>query len=431
MIRASVNNIEQAVMSAACVCIVVMAACSPLPPATPSPAELPGLRDRVERDRADTESVVRLAAGLWRSGDRAAARQLLAEAARDVPDAPEYLAALAVTAETDGDFYAAREWYLRFLQAAGWSNLSRSVAGRPYLMRGVTAEPLAAQLVDGDLTLDHGSDPALVVAVPRFQAAPGDPDMQGFAILATELLVRDLGARGLVPLDWELSEAVRQRVAADPAQEAVAARVAEHLDARVVVTGTVQRSGPDSVSLELRALRFDDLGVGTETVDILTLGLSPYAPDRSRLATRAFEMAVGAEAGTTTPPQLDVADFVSRAALMQFAAGLLLVDAGSPLARDALAAAAQLAPNYPPIEERIDQIDELAVFQGSETLPLAREILAFARSAQHVRVTIGRAEGRWLAPDPLERSGIGEVLGLDRVGAQVFLDLLISVGGPS
>ena len=422
-------------MKARCACFVGIAAlgaCGTPPAATPPPGELPTLRARADRSRSDTEAVLRLSSGLWRTGERTEARDLLEGARAEMPEALEYTAALAVMAEGEGDYMGARTEYLRFLQTAGLTRLARSFAERTHHLRGLTADPLAQELVEGGRTLDHGRDPSFVLALPRIQAPPGDDDLARFAIMATELLLRDLRARRFTVLDWELSEAVRNRVASGLPVPSVTQRMAEHLSARVVVTGAVQSAGQDSVSIDLAVLRMDDLGTGLVATDTLTLGLAPYAPDRSRLATRVIEMASGAEEGVLAPAELEIADFTSRAALDRLGAALLRITAGDgPGAREELVEGARLAPEFGPIQERLDQVDALAAIERSATLPFAEDILAFSRSAERTRRVVGSADRAWRTAGPLERGGVGEVLGLDRVGAQVFLDLVIRIGGPS
>jgi len=408
--------------------VLATAACG-LPPATPDPGEFATLRSRIERTHTDSESVLRLSAGLRRSGDHAGSRQLLEQARLEAPEALEYVAAIAAIDEADGEYVAAREGYLRFLGAAGRTPLSGALADRPALLRGATAGGLAEQLVDGDRTLDHGVNPVAVVAVPMIQSPTGNAETERFAAVATEFLVRDLRSRGYRVIDWELSEAVRRRLASDPETDSVPLGMAHHLSSRVVVLGDLAPAGTDSLSLDLRVHRVDE-GGSQVTASSLRIGVAPYAPDRARLSTRVLEMASGVDEGTVSPTQLEVADFVSRAALARFGAGLLLNDTGDgPGAREALADALRLAPDYPPIQERLEQVNSLALVRAAETVPFAEEILSFARSMKQTRSATRAMDGAWSAPDMLDRSGPAEVLGLDRIGAQVFLDLLITIGG--
>ena len=143
--------------------VLAATACG-LPSATPDPGEFATLRSRIERNRTDSESVLRLSAGLRRSGDHAGSRQLLEQARREAPEALEYVAAIAAIDEADGEYVAAREGYLLVLGASGRTALSGALADRPALLRGATAGGLAEQLVDGDRTRDHGVNPVAVVA---------------------------------------------------------------------------------------------------------------------------------------------------------------------------------------------------------------------------------------------------------------------------
>lgn len=389
------------------------------------------LRARAERSPADVVSVLRLAAGLWRDGERSRARQLLEDARAEVPGAHAYTAALATTAEASGDHVAARQLYVEFVRAVGPSPLSEPLAERVSFLRSLTADSLAQLLVEAGQSLDHGQDPIRVIALPLIQAPPGDPDLQRLAVAATELLVRDLRDRDYGVIDWELSEAIRQRVVSGPQERAVEAALAHHLSARVVVLGALQQAEGDSVSIDLRVHRSDGEGGGPVSTDQLTLGTEPYAPHGARLATRVFEIALGATEGAVTPDEPDVSDLVSRDVLLRFGEGLLRVAAGEgEAARAALAELADSVPEFRPAQARLRQVDELEQIRDASELPLADEILAFERALSRARAAI-RQSGGTMRPDRLPRAGVGEVLGLDRLGSQVFFDLFVTVAGPS
>lgn len=395
----------------------------------PDESELPGLRARVERSRGDVESVLRLASGFAARGDLTGAGAVLEYARAEVPEVDAYAAGLGTTAERAGDFMTARDRYLDFVASAGPSRLTSRLAEHATMLRGKTADPIARTLVDDGVVLDHGSEPSRVIALRRFETPPDDDSVVRVAIALTELVLRDLRQTQLRVIDWELTEAVRRLVAPD-AQPNADRLIAERLSAGVVVSPSISRDGSDSLLVVLRVLRAVEPGRADVAVDTIVLGRAFAPADRSLLSTRAVEMALGAAEGSVAGFPRDGPVSIAPEVLDQLGAGLLAADRGDDAgALAAFAEANRLAPAFPAAGERLRQYEELSAFQSARALPLADEILSFARAAARARAARRAAAGGWEAVGALTRNGPGEVFGLDRLGSQVFLDLLITVEG--
>lgn len=389
-----------------------------------------GLRSRVNHSRQDIQSTLRLAAGVLNQGDANQAQRLLEEAYAEVPDASAYVAALGAVAEQQGDYVTARSRYLEFVARAGGTPLTTSLATRLVFLRGKTAQPLAEYLVGGGHELQHMTTRP-VVALPRITSPPGDPRLERLAIVVTELLVRDLRARSWIVIDWELSDAVQDEVASSPQGPPVASTVAERLGADFVVTGSIAALSEGFVRVDL-PVHVTREGA-PETVDIsLSIAADSYGPERSRVANLLVESIIAVEGGVHPPEPSPDALFESPGVVDRFADGLLAAAGGDDAAAlRAFQGALQLEPGARPIRDRVDQFTALAEFDDSASMPLFDEVLSFSRSVGRARASLRAVAPSWDAPDALRRSGALDAFGLDRLGAQTFIDILVTLGGSS
>ncbi len=408
--------------------ILVSAGCAP-PPVVPPPGEMDALRSRVDRSRGDLESTVRLAAGLLNEGDVDGAQRLLEDAYEEVPSATAYLAALGAVAESRDDYVTARARYLDFSQRAGWTPLTKSLAERLVFHRGKTAPALARELVEGSRVLDHGTERS-VIAVPRVTAPLGDERLERLAIVMTELLVRDLRAQRQQVIDWELSEAVHTLVGQDDLTDGTVAR---HLAADFIVGLEIAPIGEGFASIDVSIHSFEP---GGEWVDSLGVRLSivpgPYAPERTRIAGEVLELLIDAQGGVNRPPLAPDGVFDTDRVLDLFADGLLAAARGDDASalRDFEEALAY-EPGSPPVLDRVRQFQSLTTPAEDRVGSLFTEVLAFARSAAQAQTAARTTGAAWSTPEEMSRSGALDALGLDRLGAHTFVDLIVRLGGGS
>jgi TolB-like protein len=381
----------------------------------------------VARSSADAESVLRLAAGLWAEGDRIGARQVLEAARAQNPDEPVYVATLGVVAESVGEYEAARDLYAAFIDGTRASALSFVLTERLRVTRGETAPEVAASVVASGGPLDHRLGSEFVVAVVPFEAAESDPELAALALAATELLASDLESREpfrVIP--WEITDLTERAVNPGESPLFDAQTLTSLLGAQQVVWGEVRRAPGDSLVLRINA-SWTEAG-GTTPIfggDEIRVGLETFSEDRSALTERTFELLIGGERGSLESDYFGSPSTASTSALVAFGEGLSGLLAGDrPGALASLQQAQVLAPEFPPLRARIAQLEALDAFETSRTLPLAEDILGLAR---RLAATDALTRDGFGDVSPT-RHGIGEALGLDRLGSQGFIDIVIQLG---
>ena len=104
---------------------------------------------------------------------------------------------------------------------------------------------------------------------------------------------------------------------------------------------------------------------------------------------------------------------------------LLAADGDRARARAELERARSLAPRFEPLLARVEQLASLDDVRSSPTLPLAEEILDLARRQATASALLDSSGGPFVTGST--RHGVGEAFGLDRLGSQVFVDLIIDL----
>lgn len=416
---------------------VAVASCAPPPPLVPSPPEIPELRGRVDRSRADAESVIRLAAGLWSQRDTAGTLRLVSEAHEAHPEEPAYTAFLGALEEASGDYGAARAHYLEFLTASP-SDLTSTVVSRLTAIRSRSAVPVVEALVEDDPSPPPTRDEVPnIVIVPV--VVPDDEDLASLALAATEILQRNvrvsyalgtgLGGTPTPVLDWEVSRAARDAIG--PGDSDIAAReIGDLLGARAVVTGRLDRPAPDSLRFTFRVQRRTEYNSWTQNLDAQTMTAVAYAARPSAVGRRVFEMLLGAQPGAISESLEDVLPPTSPAALLTLGDALDAIARGDEVtAAGLLAEVDEQTPNHPIVLARLDQLATLRALSALD-VPLGGDVLALARGRYAVGTQLRDHRGGSLFGTAV-RHGIGEAFGLDRLGTQLLADFTISHVGTS
>ncbi len=407
---------------------LLLSACAPLP-ATPGPGEMEELRNRASRSRGDVESRLRLAAGLWAQGNRSGAERLLIDAQNVSPEETLYTAALGVVAEASGSYESARALYLAFLDRSAQSAVGDRVAERLRLTRAETATSVVREALATGQAWAHGVDTARAVSILPLRAVGPDPTLRGLAAAATDLLTTDLATQApFQPLDWEVS-AVANRALAPPGGGATDVRAASALlGSHRIVRGEVRRTGADSVVFLIEAYWVDDDAISVVAGGSVRMGLESYAQSRGSVAERVWELLVGGGPDMLPPTYFPPNATVPTEAVIAMGDALLLVETGDrPAAQARLEDARELAPDWPPLLAHIARLQALDEFQASMSLPLAEEMVGLARrEAARAALAAGASAGP--AGPGSTRHGVGEAFGLDRLGSQVWIDVVIERG---
>jgi hypothetical protein len=125
-----------------------------------------------------------------------------------------------------------------------------------------------------------------------------------------------------------------------------------------------------------------------------------------------------------------ISDSVPAEALVHVGEALIaLTVSDRALARERLTQALDLAPTLQVARDRMAQLDDLDAFRTADELPLAEELLDLARKREATASLLGRLDPLGSRALSTSRSGVGEAFGLDRLGAQVFADFVIVLGG--
>ncbi len=324
----------------------------------------------------------------------------------------------------------ARARYIDFLQGTPSSDLAGIVAQRVDYLGGRTAEGLVAEVMRSGRPLAHGFDPRIVVAVLPFEAPAGS----GLPALgATELLVAQLRtAEGpLRFLDWELGAAAQAAIGGAsglPAERADS--LMSLLGAQHVATATLSENGADGLTVRLRVLHRVS-GDSPESVeDSISTTREAYASETTLVARRIWEMLARLESGTGEDWIAEAPD-IGLPALSALDEGLRASERGeSREAFERLAEARRLAPHVDAVVARAAQEESLMSVRDAASLPIGDALLDFARTRAAMAALWGYAEETGIERLAGPRGGTGEVFGLDRLGSQVFVDLVFRSDQP-
>lgn len=410
-------------------CASFLLSCGPPPSIAAGADDLSALRARVQRSHADVEATLRLASRLWEQNDRAAATDLLTTAVERVPAEPAYVAALGVALEGSERYMEARARYIDFLRGTPTSDLGRIVAQRVNDLGGKTAEGLVVELMASGRPLAHGFDPRIVVAVLPFEA-PAGSDLP--ALGATELLVAQLrSAEGpLRFLDWELGAAAQAAIGGEDALPAERAdSLMRLLGAHHLATATLSENGT-GLAVRLRVLHRVSGDTPESVEDSISTTREAYSSETTLVARRVWEMLARLEPGTGED-WIGEAPDIGLPALLALDQGLRASERGdSREGFERLTEARRLAPHVDAVVARAAQEESLLSVRDAPALPIGDALLEFARTRAAMAALWGYVEETGIERLAGPRGGTGEVFGLDRLGSQVFVDLVFRSDPP-
>ena len=412
---------------------------------TPSPVEVSPLERIVREDSTDVEAVARLATGYLAEGRAEDARAILSATHRRVPGEPTILVALGVVEQALEMYASAADRYRRYLDMGGGA-LSESVRARLDAIRNeaLRAEMralLASRAVGSESEVSDGSpEPSLdadrVVILP-FVTPVDDPELQALGTGLTWKLARDLGREGLDVVDRNMVRAlvdVLEVPTSEGTELSLALDVGGLLGAAHVIVARLERVNPEALSWMATTVSRDPGGrIRVAPVEGRS-GLSHILDLESYLAELARRSIEG-EPLMPRPGQLSARGSPSNPeALLAFGRGLQAMDSGAHAqAESALEAAGAADPEF-------DRAEELARRAGLARAAAGRPLVATLEDVVRVgelqRAVLGLREMPGAAQQEAEarvggrhRAEISEILGLDRPGGSVLLEVIFTPAG--
>jgi tetratricopeptide (TPR) repeat protein len=422
------------------VVVVGLAACAggsaPLP--IPAPEEVPGLEADVRTDPGDVASALRLAAvyrELERTGD---ARAVVERGLAETPEDPGLTAMAGLLAEDEGSFSEARERYESYLANAPKGPLRDEIERRLDSVRRSELQQDVRNAIAREAELAQSAPDPGALGIFPFVFEGGDAQWEPLGPALAELLITDMSLTGRL----DVLERVRVQTLltelalgeAGLAEPATAARSGRILGSGLVIQGRYRIDENQRIDVDAAVVEVGP--PGTRTVDPVRAG------DRiERLFELEKQLAIDlhAEIGIQLTPaeraRLEERQTESVQALLAFGRGLEASDAGDfTQAERYFAQASELDPSFALAQSRRQSASRAAGARG----PAASRRIA----AQATRMARQRAAVRALRNAPAsvrqrmlqrltahQRAVLAEVLGQDRVGSAILLELVFTRPG--
>jgi tetratricopeptide (TPR) repeat protein len=408
-----------------------------LPPA-PSPAEIPALEAAFASDPGDIDAGLRLAAG-YRAGDRIAeARSVVDGLLETLPGDPGLLLMSGALAEDAGEPARAREAYQAALDGGVSGALRDEVERRLETARRaeLRAEVRSALAREGELT--QREPPPGTVAVFPFLYEGTDPTWEPLSLALPEMLATDLSVTGRL----QVLERVRVQALIDEMVLGVSGRVVEETAARTgrllgsrnVVQGRFRVEGGERIGLDAAVV---EVGApGSVQVDPLS---DSDAIDQLFAMEKRLALDLHAEMGVQLTPaereRINERQTESVQALLELGRGIAAENAGDfSQASQHYDAALAIDPGFALASAHAASVGRLAgpldAALGSGLAGRARRLALQRDAVRLLRTAPAGVRGRILADlSPQQRAVLAEVLGQDRVGQVILLELVFTVPG--
>lgn len=388
-------------------------------PAPPSPEQIPALERRAERHPSDVDVLARLGAAYRQDGRLEQARTILASAHERAPRDPAAALFLGLTHEDLGEPGEAREVYSRYLEQEE-PPLEERIRQRLELLRRQELQASIADAIEREDSLaDRDPSPSTVAVLP-FLYRSGDPEFRPLSRALAAFLVTDLSQTDRLQVVERLRVQLLLRELSLSDSEyvdpATAARSGHLLGAGRIVQGLMEG---DTAALSVEAAAVDARSP-PETMDPAFTGSGP--PERIFELETELALGIYRSMGIElTPAQRErVAQQPTRnlRALLAFGRGLVDEDSAHfELAAEHYRRAAEIDPGFEEAEERAAAAEDVASALGTETGSLfERALVTLYPGAAGVAVFEPRRavwETDLLAPTPIRRDPVAEVLGLE------------------
>lgn len=412
-----------------------LAACAgasgPLP--VPSPAEIPELEAQVDAAPDDTDAGLRLAAAYREAGRDADAKALVDVQLGLAPEDAGLTVMAGLLAEDAGDLATAREHYEAFLTRSGPGALRDQVEARLSVVRTEELRADVRSSIAREAELAQTTpDPAAVGIFP-FVYEGGDAQWEPLGTALAELLITDLGITGrLRILERVRVQALLDEISLSQAgfvEPATAARSGRLLGSGHIVQGRYRVGSDSRIGVDAAVVRVGP--PGSEQVEPVT---GEDAIERLFDLEKQLALDLHAEMGVQLTPAEEAAinerHTESVQALLAFGRGLVASDAGNFQAAEAeFAEAASIDPSFALAQQQQQLAASVAAASGVQaTRQLSAQASRLARQRAAVRAlrnAPASVRQRMLAKlGQRQRAVLAEVLGQDRVGTAILLELV-------
>jgi TolB-like protein len=336
-------------------------------------------------------------------------------------------------AEDVGDFTTAREYYEVFLTGSGSGALRDEVEAR---LRVVRTEELRAdvrQALARESELAQTTPDPSAVGIFPFMYEGGDPQWEPLGTALAELLITDLGITGrLRVLERVHVQALLDEMAlarAGLVEAATAARSGRLLGSGLVVHGRYRVDANSRIEIDAAVVQVGP--PGSEQVEPVR---GEDALERLFDLEKQLALDLHAEMGVQLTPAEEAAinerHTESVQALLAFGRGLAASDAGDSQAAEAqFAEAASIDPSFALAQQKQQLAAAVSAATGVQaTRRLSAQASRLARQRAAVRAlrnAPASVRQRMLAKlGQRQRAVLAEVLGQDRVGTAILLELV-------
>jgi TolB-like protein len=405
--------------------------------APPTPEEIPGLEASWAADRGDVATGLRLAAA-YRGAERGDdARVLVTELGETAPDEPGVLVMGGLLAEDALDWTAARVAYQQSLSSGATGPLRGEVEQRIEVVRREELRTeVRASLAREDEVAQTSPDPATVGVFP-FLYVGDDPQWEPLALALPEMLTTDLGITGRL----RVLERIHVQALLDEMALGESGRVDEATAAR---SGRLLGSG----NIVQGSLRIDDgtrVGVDAAVVEVGAAGQARVDPlsDEDRVEQlfaleKRLALALHEELGIQLTPaereRINERQTESVQALLEFGRGIAAENAGDyGQASQHFDAARRIDPGFQLAQTRgqaAARLADAATVAVAGAASLAQGIATQRQAVNLIRNAPPGLRQRVLSNlSDSKRAVLAEVLGQDRVGQAVLLELIFRSPG--
>lgn len=417
---------------------VALAGCAIGSPAftPPAPDRLPELERALETDPTHAEAALQLAAGYWELGRVEDAHRALAKTDQAMPNYPAIVPALAAAEHELGRFDEAWAHYTDFAE-----RFSRSDLGVLASYRAATIEAEARRLEVSRL-LPEPDGPWVTesldrVVVVELTQEGADPRAEALAVMATEELIAHLAGLGMSPTRLLFGRALTQvlETIGSGSELSVAVRAGRLTGAGHATVGALRIDANDRLTVAVSVVSASAMGALDVQRVVVEEDVRLAMDAVRRLSIEVFE----ATGGVATPETVE--RMASRPSLdfdsyLRFAEGRRAVlDGDFQVAGARFDEAVSADPTSVVAEQEARQAQlglgasevPPEVFVGDATRLAQRSIALDALLARPGSPRVGLS--RTFADR--DRAVVPELLGLDRLGSGIVLELLFRVSGGS
>ena len=407
-------------------------------PATPAPAEIPSLEATIASDPRDVDTGLRLAAA-YRGVDRLVdARAVVDTLLVSFPGDPGLLLMGGALAEDAGDFPGARVAYSAALESGVSGDMRGEVERRLEAVRRAELRAEVQSALTREAELTQREPPPGTVAIFPFLYEGSDPSWEPLALALPEMLATDLQVTGRL----QVLERVRVQALIDEMVLGVSGRVAEEtaartgrlLGARNVVQGRYRIEGGERIGLDAAVVEVG--AAGQVQVDPLSDDdvIDQLFALEKRLALDLHEE-MGVQLTPAERERINERQTESVQALLELGRGIAAENEGDfAQAREHYDAAASIDPGFALARQRAATVARLAFLVdgalASNLVSRARQLALQRDAVRLLRGAPSAARERILANlSPQQRAVLAEVLGQDRIGQVILLELVFTAPG--